>query len=71
MYVLETQKLQDFKSASKNEHYCQIDSTAFSHAKRKKNFACGGLTGAMRQFPRIYGTFVKWSGNDIFMGVGW
>ena len=37
MYVLETPKLQDFKSASKNEHYCQIDSKAFSHAKRKKN----------------------------------
>ena len=36
MYVLETPKLQDFKSASKNEHYCQIDSKAFSHAKRKK-----------------------------------
>ena len=47
MYVLETQKLQDFKSASKNEHYCQIDSTAFSHAKRKKNFACGGLNRAI------------------------
>ena len=24
------------KTASKNEHYCQIDSKAFSHAKRKK-----------------------------------
>ena len=38
MYVLETPKLQDFKSASKNEHYCQIASRAFLHVKPLKMF---------------------------------
>ena len=36
--------LEHFQNYSKNEHYCQIDSRAFSHVKTLKFFAYGGLT---------------------------
>ncbi len=32
------------KTASKNEHYCQIASRDFPHKKTQKIFSCGGLT---------------------------
>ena len=45
-YVLEKPRnLNIFKTASKNEHYCQIASRAFPHKNPKKNrLRCSGLT---------------------------
>ena len=36
--------LEHFQNYSKYEHYCQIDSRAFSHVETLNFFAYGGLT---------------------------
>ncbi len=47
------------KTASKNEHYCQIASRAFPHEKTQKNFACGGLTRTLLVLGEIFSMIYK------------